>query len=355
MPHPLRSLVRAAPVVLLSLLHAAAPGRATAQAAPANTTAAASAASDTTSAPAVSPRPTGAATGAAAPESVRVGIYVRDVYAVDLKSGTYEVDFDLWIEWDGKIDPTGFVILNGKRDEQEKVASVTGSDEHSALYRCQFLFHQALDRHAYPLDAHRLTIQVEDGQHTARELVYVPDRRWKTIDPAVRIPGWAIGRPTATTSLHLYPAEPGAALSADQVQEYSHFEVGIPLTRPDAGIFYKSFLVLFISVAVGLLAPMLTVPQMEARLGLGLASVFGVVSSYVVASGNLPESGELTLTDKLHIAGMACVFLSILASVAFYRLEGRMDLARLERTDRNLGIATAAGYVLIVVVLCLVR
>jgi hypothetical protein len=319
--------------------------------------------------PALVPRPGGAqsspppapapavstSTGAAAPESVRIGIFVRDVYDVDLKNGTYEVDFDLWLEWKGNVDPTGFVVLNGKKDEQEKVAVVTGSEGHSALYRCQYRFHQALDRHAYPLDAHRLTIQVEDGQHTVRELVYVPDRRWEPMEPRVKIPGWAIGRPSASTSVHLYPAEAGAALTPDQVQEYAHFEVGIPLRRPDAGIFLKTFLVLFISVAVGLLAPMLTVRQVEARLGLGLASVFGVVSSYVVAAGNLPESGELTLSDKLHVGGMAFVFLSILASVTVFRIVDRMGDPRTERLDRWLGIATTAGFAAVVAVLCVVR
>jgi hypothetical protein len=296
-----------------------------------------------------------AAAALAAPESVRIGVYVRDLYDVDLKNGTYQVDFDLWLEWKGAVDPTGFVILNGKKDEQEKVAVVTGSEGHSALYRCQYRFHQALDRRAYPLDAHRLTIQVEDGQHTAREMVFVPDRRWRPMDPGVKIPGWAIGRPTASTSVHLYPAEAGAALTPDQVQEYSHFEVAIPLRRPDAGIFLKTFLVLFISVAVGLVAPLLTVRQVEARLGLGLASVFGVVSSYVVAAGNLPETGELTLTDKLHVTGMAFVFLSILTSVAVFRGVERLGDPRAERLDRRLGAAATVGFALVVLVLCVLR
>jgi hypothetical protein len=335
MQHLLRTLVRIAPALLLCVSPALAPCRASAQ-------------------DPGPPRP--AATAAeAVPEAVRVGIYVRDIYDVDVKAGTYMVDFDLWMEWSGTIDPTGFVILNGKKEDQEKVAVVTGSEEHSVMYRCQYRFHQALDQHAYPLDAHRLTIQLEDGQHTARELVFVPDRRWRPMDPGVRIPGWAIGQPTGTTSVHLYPAEAGASLTPDQVQEYSHFEVGIPLRRPDAGIFLKTFLVLFISVAVGLLAPLLTVRQVEARLGLGLASVFGVVSSYVVAAGNLPESGELTLADKLHITGMAFVFLSILASVAVYRVVERAGEPRTERADRGLGIAMALGFAVVTVAVCLLR
>jgi Ca2+/Na+ antiporter len=113
--------------------------------------------------------------------------------------------------------------------------------------------------------------------------------------------------------------------------------------------------VLFISVAVGLLSHLLLVRQVEARLGLGLASVFGVVSSYVVAAGNLPESGELTLSDKLHITGMAFVFLSILASVAVFRLADRLGDPRTERLDRWLGVALTLGYAAAVTLLCLAR
>ena len=302
-----------------------------------------------------SPSATPAST-AAAPESVTIGLYIRDIYDLDLKNGTYEVDFDLWVEWKGAVDPTGFAIMNGKKDDQEKMEDTTlPNGVRSVMYRCQYRFHQALDRHAYPLDAHRLSIRVEDSQHTVRQMVYVLDRRWRPMGPGVKIPGWAVGRPELAVRVHDYPAEPGAALAPGEEETYSMFEAQVPLRRPDAGIFLKTFLVLFISVAVGLLSPLLTVRQVEARLGLGLASVFGVVSSYVVASANLPETGEMTLTDKLHAASMAIVFLSILASVALFRNADRLGDDRAERIDARQGIIITTGALIVIVVLCIIK
>ncbi|MDB4950861.1 MAG: hypothetical protein JWM27_3510 [Gemmatimonadetes bacterium] len=287
----------------------------------------------------------------AGPEPVRVGIYVRDVYDVNLKAGTYFVDFDLWFEWTGDVDPTGFSILNGTREQQDKEAESTGPKGRSVTYRCQYRFHEPLDQRRYPLDAHVLRVMVEDGQHTVRELTYVPDRRWALMDPRVRLPGWILDPARVDATRHTYPPlgseEAGAA---DEV--YSHFELGIPLRRPGAGIFLKTFLVMFISVGVGFLATLLSARQVDARLGLGLASVFGVVSSYVVAAGSLPETGEFTLTDKLHVLAMAVVFLSILASVAVFRLGDRLGERRAERLDTGLGIATVCGFALAVLLIC---
>jgi hypothetical protein len=285
------------------------------------------------------------------PEQVRAGIYVRDVYDLDLKAGTYFVDFDLWFEWTGDVDPTGFSIVNGTRDQQEKEASTSGPEGKSATFHCQYRFHEPLDQRRHPLDAQVLRVMVEDGQHTLRELAYVPDRRWPLVDARVRLPGWAMARPRLEATRHAYPPmASGDQGASDEV--YSHLELGIPLHRPGAGIFLKTFLVMFISVGVGFLSTLLSARQVDARLGLGLASVFGVVSSYVVAAGSLPETGEFTLTDKLHVAAMAVVFLSILASVAVFRLGDRLGERRTERLDTWLGIATVFGFVVAVLLIC---
>jgi hypothetical protein len=44
---------------------------------------------------------------------VTVGIYVTDIYDVDLKKSTYTADFYIWFQWKGTVNPRRFEIING--------------------------------------------------------------------------------------------------------------------------------------------------------------------------------------------------------------------------------------------------
>lgn len=67
----------------------------------------------------------------------------------------------------------------------------------------------------------------------------------------------------------------------------------------------------------------------------------------------MPQIARFTLVDRIHIAAMALVFLSILPTVIVDRIAkaGRPALA--ERLDKALGIALFAGFTLTVVCLSL--
>src|ERR1035441_7995559 len=47
------------------------------------------------------------------PQRASVGLYINDVYELDLKKGTYIVDFYVWLRWRGSVDPTDIEFLNG--------------------------------------------------------------------------------------------------------------------------------------------------------------------------------------------------------------------------------------------------
>ncbi|HEX8243394.1 MAG TPA: hypothetical protein VF541_07865, partial [Longimicrobium sp.] len=52
-----------------------------------------------------------AAPAGAQPQRAWMGVYVVDLSGFDLKSGTYDADFYLWVRWSGPRDPTGFEVM----------------------------------------------------------------------------------------------------------------------------------------------------------------------------------------------------------------------------------------------------
>ena len=286
-----------------------------------------------------------AAPAAAQPQRVWMGMYVVDLSDFDLKSGTYQGDFYLWVRWDGPRDATNFEVMNGAGEPCSLLIRTQRGPVRYAQHRCRYRFHRNFDLADYPLDAHELTFEVEDRALSDAELVYEPDRRFTALDPAVSLPGWKVGRPELRVLTHHYSSLGDPAVPAGADAPYSRLVLAVPVRREGAAIFLKTFLVMFLSVGVGLLASALSCRHVEARLGIGVASIFGVVSSYLVVSQALPETAQFTLADKLHLVGMASVFLSIVVSVAAFRLCGRLGEERAERLDRFLGLATAAGFV----------
>jgi hypothetical protein len=288
-------------------------------------------------------------------ERVLMGMYVVDLPSFELKSGSYTADFYLWVRWDGARDATNFEVMNGSGDPCVLGLTRTHGAAHYAVFRCHYQFHGSFDLSDYPLDHHELTVQVEDKALTQDELVYVPDTPNTAMDPAVSIPGWYVGKPQMHVRTHNYTALGDPTRSPTERTPYSRLVLALPIERSGGTIFLKSFLVMFLSVGVGLLASALHSEHVEARLGIGVASIFGVVSSYLVVSQALPETSQFTLADQLHLVGMGAVFLSIMATVTVYRLLKRWGEERAERLDRRLGLLTTAVYVLATVAVTVLR
>ena len=295
-----------------------------------------------------------AAPAAAQPQRVWMGMYVVDLNGFDLKTGTYNADFYLWVRWSGPRDPTHFEVMNGAGTCELGMRRETARERY-AVFRCQHRFHRGFDLTHYPLDRHELTVEVEDKELTAGELVYLPDRAQTALDPAVTLPGWRIETPRLRVRTHAYTGLGDPAFPAGARAPYSRLVLAVPVHHEGASIYVKSFLVLFLSVGVGLVGSALSCRHVEARLGIGMASIFGVVSSYVVVSQSLPETAQFTLADRLHLVGMGSVFLSILVSVIVFRLCGRVGDERAERIDRMLGIVTATCFVAAALAVTLAR
>ena len=289
------------------------------------------------------------------PQRVWMGMYVVHLGDFDLKSGSYSGDFYLWVRWDGPQDATNFEVMNGTGDPCPLGFRRQQGAVRYAIFRCVYRFRRSFDLSDYPLDEHELTVEVEDKVFTETELVYVPDSGHTALDPGVGLPGWEVGKPRMRVETHTYTSLGDPTRPPGDRAPYSKLVISVPVRREGAAIYLKSFLVMFLSVGVGLLGSALSCRHVEARLGVGVASIFGVVSSYLVVSQALPETSQFTLADQLHLVGMASVFLSIVVSVTAYRLCGRVGEERAERLDRILGLVTGAGFVAAVLAVTFLR
>jgi hypothetical protein len=292
------------------------------------------------------------ATEPATPQIVFVGLYINDIFQMDLKSSTYVVDFYVWLRWRGNIDPTSFEFVNGSLDLKEHPYSMEIAGEKYISYHCRGTFHAAFDFRRYPLDEHRLNLEMEDATHDSRELQYVVDDKNVRDLPAVKLAGWTGTPPEFKVRNNLYPTTFGdPSMPVGGQVRYSHLSCSIQIFRHSVSLYLKTFLALFISIAIAFLSFVVKPEQTDARFALGVAAIFGAVSSEIVTKSNLPDMPYLTLADKIHLFSLFVIFLSLLHSCLVARSLRPYNIRLIDRIDRILLIAFPISYAVVVVVL----
>ncbi len=298
------------------------------------------------------PATTSPAAGSVEPQITYVGMYINDVHNLDLKGSNYTVDFYIWFRWTGNLDPSNFEFLNGSLDLKEHPYPLEANGVHYISYHCRGVFHIAFNYRRYPLDEHSLVLEMEDADYDARQLQYVIDTQNMNHLREATLPGWTCGKPLLEIQDHVYQTnfgEPTEQMGG--TSNYSRLNCTIGISRHSFSIYIKTFLGLFIAVAIAFISFLFKPGEVDPRFAVGVAAIFAAVSSEFVATSNLPEMPYMTLADKIHLFSLFVIFLSLLQSclaLRFFR-EGKEHLAA--RFDRISRLAFPIGYVVVVLLL----
>jgi hypothetical protein len=271
----------------------------------------------------------------AKPQEVRVGVYILDVYDLDIKTGTYRMEFYIWFNWRGSVDPRRFEIMNGHLElRQDPDFQVFGEDRYIS-YRCRALLREHFDLRRYPWDEQVLSLELEDASQDATQLVYVADIQNSIVDAELSsLHDWQVEPGNASVRTMVYPTTYGNPRRGPHEQTvYSRFSMAIPIRHCGIETFIKTFLPLFISVAISMLVFGVKPSSAESRFVIGVAALFGAVSSAIVVSDRLPDTSYFTMVDNIHNLGMFFVFLSLLQSCIAYWLHHTERTHRGEQLD----------------------
>jgi len=268
------------------------------------------------------------------PAKVTIGIYIMDVYDLDVRKGTYTVDFYIWFKWRGDVNPRNFEIMNGYLAYKARQDNLTThGDYHHVSYRCRANLHTPFDLSAYPWDKQIISIHVEDEDDDIKKLIYVPDVENSKIYFGLNINDWAISALKVYITDNIYETNFGKpSRSHDEKATYSRFTFDIHIDHKGFNLFLKTFIALFISVAIAFLTFLIHPKHYAApRFSVCVTGMFGAVSSHIVVSQRIFESPVLTLADHVHFLGFFFIFLSVLESCVALKLyhDGRDHKARL--------------------------
>lgn len=252
---------------------------------------------------------------AAKPVPVTVGIYLTDIYDVDVKKGTYTADFYIWFSWSGKVNPRNFEVVNGHVTFKLEESAVKTAGLEYVSYRCRAVLHGAFDLSDYPWDKQTLSIEVEDEDLDNRYLIYVADEKNSKVNPGLNIGHRVTGNLRISASEFLYDTTFGHPERQEKDgTRYSRIILELPADHKGPRIFVKTFLALFVSVALAFLTFLIRPNDLPPRFSMGISGMFGAVASLVVISNVLDDCPFLTFAEKIHYVGMIFIFLSVLES-----------------------------------------
>jgi hypothetical protein len=268
------------------------------------------------------------------PVPVTVGLYLTDIYDVDLKKSTYTADFYVWFKWKGDVNPRRFEIINGYIASKNIDSFITVNGVHHLSYRCRAVLHGQFNLSDYPWDTQLVPIMIEDDDADIRELIYIADSDNSKAQAGIRVADRIISSFRVQVADYPYDTTFGNPVrSADNQATYSRFTAELKIVHAGIRGFVKTFLSLFIAVAIAFLTFLIRPGDLPPRFSMGITGLFGAVSSQIVLSQLLDECPYLTVADKIHYVALFFIFLSILESsiaLKFYnagkeRVWKRMD------------------------------
>lgn len=297
---------------------------------------------------------------AAQPQRVYTGVYLMNLYDLNMDEHSFYADFYIWFRWSGDLDPTNFEFVN-QIEKWSMTSGISGDEADSLLvdgsnyriYRVEGRFFHSFLLGRFPLDRHDLDIQIEHPEYTSQELVFVPDTARILVRPSLKLVGWQDLSARMQHVVQDYGTDfgkPGAP-----AQRYSNLSFIVTLRRPISFFFLKMFLPLAVVMLVSLGALLLHPTYIDTRSALPIGGLLTAVFLQQTYSSALPDTGYMVLMDKIYLLAyvlVSLILLQVIASGNLLRKRSNFGAGRIMRLERRMAFGYFFFFALFVLLLC---
>lgn len=256
-------------------------------------------------------------------KEVKLGFYIDNIYNIDYINSSYEIIFYMWANSYYKYYPINNVDID-KSVEVEKVFTEIDSIQtiNGKKYNC-FVKYKAkmlnqMDISKYPFDKLNLKLYIELLGHYKGEKNIFIDSKNSIIKP-VFIDKWNVDNTDFEIVTTRWPSNFGDISHSDNSQ-LEALNLNFSLSRNSWNLYWKMFLVLFISLFLASLNLFLPNKLSEEKFALIVGALFTAIGNKYITESYLPFSDKINLCDYLHI--ITFIFISFYALYAIYEQRG---------------------------------
>lgn len=291
------------------------------------------------------------------PQQVLTGVYLMNLYDLNLDEHSFYADFYIWFKWKGEIDPTGIEFVNmverwGMTQEafEDSIITLDGGWNYQG-FRVEGRFFHPFELERFPLDNHKLEIHVEHPDFPANAVVFVKDTTSAPVfyRPELALAGWNLLGAELLTTTHNYGTDFG---NPDfPATNFSDFVFRFTITRPVSYFVLKLLLPLTIVIMAALGALLFFPSYVDARISLPVGSLLTAVFLQQSYSDALPDVGYMVLMDKIYLlayALIAAIMFQLILTGNKLRLfkKKELDLNRLKLRERKMALFFLGAYAL---------
>jgi hypothetical protein len=295
----------------------------------------------------------------AQPQQVKTGVYLMNLYDLNMDEHSFYADFYIWFRWKGRIDPTNIEFVNAIEKWSMDKAAFDGdstpvqlkSGEKYKIFRIEGRFFHSFSLNRFPLDRHSLDIQIENPEHPADSLQYVSDTSGAQIRNTLTLVGWETQGSEIISQVHDYGSNFGNPY--ENAQRYSNLSYNITLSRPISYFLLKMLLPLFIVMLVSIGGLLLHPSHIDSRSSLPIGGLLTAVFLQQSYSGALPDTGYMVLMDKIYLLAYILISVVLLQIIRAGNVMAKdKPLKPVIKLEKRLAQVLFAVFVIGVMVLC---
>jgi hypothetical protein len=303
-------------------------------------------------------------TASGTPQEVLTGVYLMNLYDLNLDEHSFYADFYIWFKWKGDIDPTEIEFVNAVEKWgmtmtpfEDSVITLSDGWQYQG-YRVEGRFFHPFLLDRFPLDKHLLEIHLENPDHPEDVLRYVPDTTSAPVfhRPELLLAGWDILGAGTRSRSHTYQTDFGNPDT--QFGAFSDLVFTFTLTRPVSYFLLKLLLPLTIVILAAIGALLFFPNYVDARISLPVGSLLTAVFLQQSYSNALPDVGYMVLMDKIYLLAyllIAAVMLHLIVTGNRLRVVKKktFDFESIKKRERLMAGFYVAVYVVGVLLLVL--
>ncbi len=286
--------------------------------------------------------------GCFAQDTCKVGIFITDIYDLNLAQKSFNAKFWLW----GLYKKDSLKILDNMElvEAKEHTYMLPTIEKRGnlnyAAQKAKATLKKDWNITNFPFDQQKLKIIVESGDAESSELVLLADIKNSSYDSEnIKIEGWKIDQFKVSSEVKSYNSNYGDPQIKGKASYYN-FVASLTLKRESGGLFFKLFTGLYVAFVISLL-PYFMGPENAERFGLLVGALFAAVANKYVVDAILPETNNYTLVDKIHAITFVYILLSLIMTVVAYRLFASEKIKLAKKVDKFAFWVTVVSFILI--------
>ena len=278
------------------------------------------------------------------PHVVRTGVFLNNLYDLNMDAHSFYADFYIWFKWKGDFDPTNVEFVNSI--EKWSVTNTHFDNDTTPvhlkdgtnyrIFRIEGRFLHSFSLNRYPLDEHALDIQIEIPDADADSLVYLPDTSTvaASVRPSLHLVGWEQKDCRLEQIFHDYGTNFGNP--EENARTYSNLTYTVTLGRPFSFFLLKMMLPLMVVLFMSLSALTMHPKHIDTRSSLPIGGLLTAVFLQQAYSDALPDTGYMVLMDKIYLLVyilISLVMLHVVISANIFAKKSNKE--RMKRMDKR--------------------